>query len=51
MDKKSLKKTRHNLYLGQDQVDQLKKISDKTLVPMSRLVRKFIDDGLKKYSK
>jgi len=48
MDKKS-KKIRHNLYLGKDQVDRLKNVSDKSMIPMSRLVRKFIDDGLKKF--
>jgi len=41
-------KTRRNLYLDDDQWRRLKALSDKTLAPVSALVRKAIEEFLKK---
>jgi predicted DNA-binding protein len=42
------KKVRYNVYLPQKMVVQLQKVSEKTDIPVSRIIRKAIESHLKK---
>jgi predicted DNA-binding protein len=44
-----MKRVRHNLYLNANQVSKLKQLSAKTGAPVSELVRRAIEDYLRKH--
>lgn len=43
-----MQKIRMNVYLSSIQKESLDKLSSKTGAPVAELIRRFIDDGLKK---
>jgi predicted DNA-binding protein len=49
--KQKLKKSRTNIYLSEDQMAKLKKLSQRTLAPVAALVRQAVDEYLVRRSK
>ena len=49
--KQKLKKNRTNIYLSDEQMVKLRKLSEKTLAPVAALVRQAVDEYLVRRSK
>ena len=48
---KKTKKTKTSFYVDEDTLEKLKEISERTMIPMARLLRKAIENIIKEYSK
>jgi predicted DNA-binding protein len=48
---KKAKQVKTSLYLEADALEKLKQISEKTMIPMARLLRKAVHNIIKEYSK